>query len=217
VWTQNQTEAKITTYGDYSPYSTDFEQGVYGHKWPDYQFFGEDSNKKLSSAVKTKLNLDVDLSLEIGGRIGGIITDAQGFDVPKDRVEFRLAVFADYGLFDLHKEGSNLALGLKGSGGTVIPFVDPTTGNPNIGYNRSDTPFPTDPVRNTTSMIDNIAMNDIMSTAGFASKVTNLMVGLKFTVLFQLPEPGQCIICRDAYGSSVRSGSVSRRGMKYEE
>ena len=213
VWTQNQTKAQITTYGDYSPYSTDFEQGVYGHNWKEYQFFGENDGKTLSSAVKTSLNLDVDLSMEIGGRIGGIVTDAVGFDVPKDRVEFRLAVFADYGLFDLHKKGSSLALGLKDSGGNVKPLVDPSTGTPNIQYNAGSTA----PVYKTTTMIDNLAMTDIMSTEGFADKVNNLMVGLKFTVLFRMPEPGQCIICRDAYGSSVRSGSVRRSGVKYEE
>ena len=205
VWTQMQATATLNTYGDYSRQGLDPFRNM-----PEYQFF---ENKSVKSSVKTSLNLDVNLSMEIGGRIGGIVTDAVGFDVPKDRVEFRLAVFADYGLFDLHKKGSSLALGLKGSGGSVKPFVDPTTGTPNIQYNEG----PTAPVYKTTTMIDNLVMNDIMSTEGFADKVNNLMVGLKFTVLFRMPEPGQCVICRDAYGSSVRSGSVSRRGMKYEE
>jgi len=68
----------------------------------------------------------------------------------------------------------------------------------------------------TRTMIDGLTTNDIMSTDGFAKSVNNLMVGLKFTVLFQLPEAGQCVICRDAYRSSATRGG-GRRGMKYEE
>jgi hypothetical protein len=62
-----------------------------------------------------------------------------------------------------------------------------------------------------------LILNDIMSTTGFASAVKNLMVGLKFTILFQIPEPGQCVICRDAYVSTVGSGRVRSGGVKYEE
>ena len=68
----------------------------------------------------------------------------------------------------------------------------------------------------TTTMIDGLEVNDLMSTTGFAKAVNNLVVGIKFTVLFQLPEPGKCVICRDAYRSSARNGGRSR-GMKYEE
>ena len=57
----------------------------------------------------------------------------------------------------------------------------------------------------------------VMSTTGFAKAVNNLMIGLKFTILFQLPEPGQCVICRDSYGSSVGKGTVFRGGVHYEE
>jgi hypothetical protein len=90
------------------------------------------------------------------------------------------------------------------------------------GYNVGETA----PVYNTTTMIDNLQVNDIMSTQTvntdgtvqpFAKSVNSLMVGIKFTVLFQMPEPGQCVICRDAYGSSIRSRRSSSRGMKYEE
>ena len=65
-------------------------------------------------------------------------------------------------------------------------------------------------------MVDGVVLNDVMSTDGFAKAVNNLVVGLKFTILFQLPEPGTCVICRDAYKKSTpRYGG--RRGMKYEE
>lgn len=191
VWTKTQTVAMLNTYGDYTRYG----YGIF-RNMPEYQFF---ENKPIQGGVKTSLNLDVDLSFEIGGRVGGIVTDAVGYDVPKDRVEYRLAAFVDYGLFDLHSQGSNDML--------VKPSKYDTDKTSDYYVYKSE------------SMIspDRLVMNDIMSTAGFASAVKNLMVGLKFTILFQLPEPGQCVICRDAYGSTVRRGNVRRSGVKYEE
>ena len=191
VWTKTQTVATLNTYGDYTRYG----QGEF-RNMPEYQFF---ENKRIKGGVQTSLNLDVDLSLEIGGRIGGIVTDAVGFDVPKDRVEYRLAAFVDYGLFDLHKQGSNGML-------TVTATYDIDKNSPDYIYK-------------TETMIapNKLILNDIMSTTGFASAVKNLMVGLKFTILFQIPEPGQCVICRDAYVSTVGSGRVRSGGVKYEE
>ena len=191
VWTKTQTVATLNTYGDYTRYG----QGQF-RNMPEYQFF---ENKRIKGGVQTSLNLDVDLSLEIGGRIGGIVTDAVGFDVPKDRVEYRLAAFVDYGLFDLHKQGSNGML-------TINATYDTNPNSPDYVYK-------------TETMIapNKLILNDIMSTTGFASAVKNLMVGLKFTILFQIPEPGQCVICRDAYVSTVGSGRVRSGGVKYEE
>jgi hypothetical protein len=103
----------------------------------------------------------------------------------------------DYGLLDIHSKGTKSALKLPES-----YDIDPESKN----Y-----------IYRTRTMVDNLEMNDIMSTNGFASVVKNLVVGIKFTILFQLPEPGQCVICRDNYRSSVRTYTGSRRGMKYEE
>ena len=195
VWTKTQTVAMLNTYGDYTRYG----YGIF-RNMPEYQFF---ENKPIQGGVKTSLNLDVDLSFEIGGRLGPVY-DAVGYDVPKRKIEYRLAAFVDYGLLDIH---TNRTLD-----GLVMPS----------GYNVGETA----PVYNTTSMIDNLQVNDIMSTETtnldgtkqpFAKSVNSLMVGIKFTVLFQLPEPGQCVICRDAYGTSIRSRRSSSRGMKYEE
>ena len=117
--------------------------------------------------------------------------------MPKRTVEYRLAAFVDYGLLDLHTKGTQEAL--------ITPSVyDTDPGSPNFVYN-------------TTTMVDGLTMNDVMSTKDFASKVNNLVIGLKFTVLFQMPESGKCVICADGYNSSVRSRGNSRRGMKYEE
>ena len=183
-WTKTKSTATLNTYGRYAEFGE-------MRNMPEYQFF---ENEKLSGGVKTSFNLDVDLSFEIGGRIG-IVTDAVGFDVPQRKIEYRLAAFVDYGLFDLHNQGTKEAL--------VTPShydIDPSS---------------KDYIYKGRSMVDNIVMNDIMSTTGFANAVNNLMVGLKFTVLFQMPEEGKCVLCRDAYGSSVRRGR--RGGVQYEE
>ena len=132
----------------------------------------------------------MDASLEVGGRLG-FITDAVGYDVPKRRTELRLAAFVDYGLLDIHRNRD-------------LPGLKPLTN------------YIADEAYKSNSMIDGLEMNDVMSTAGFAKSVNSLTVGIKFTFLFQLPEPGQCVICRDAYINSGVSGG-SRKGMKYEE
>ena len=187
VLTKAHTTAIVTTYGRY-------EKIPDLRNMPDYQFFND---KPLNGSATTKLNLDLAVSLEMGGRIG-VINDAVGYDVPKRKTEIRLAGFVDYGLTDVHKSGKN--------SGLVMPGIyDTNPSSPNYVYR-------------TTSMVDNLQVNDIMSTesAGkpFAKSVNSFMIGLKFTILFQLPEPGQCVICRDAYRSGIRS----RRGrLKYEE
>ena len=201
VWTQTKSTASIETFGHYGYGGTTGDKptfiGSTGQSdlrnMPEYQFF---PGIPKNGGVKTTFNLDMDLSFEIGGRIG-IINYAVGYDVPKRTVEYRLAAFVDYGLLDLHTKGTQEAL--------VTPSVyDTDPGSPDFVYN-------------TTTMVDGLTMNDVMSTADFASKVNNLVIGLKFTVLFQMPESGKCVICADGYNSSVRSRGNSRRGMKYEE
>jgi hypothetical protein len=186
IYTKSHSNANLTTYGDY------VEFGEF-RNMPEYQFF---EDEKVSTATKTSFNLDLDLSVEIGGRLGNVLYDV-GYDVPKSRIEYRLAAFMDYGLLDIHSKGTKSALKLPES-----YDIDPESKN----Y-----------IYRTRTMVDNLEMNDIMSTNGFASVVKNLVVGIKFTILFQLPEPGQCVICRDNYRSSVRTYTGSRRGMKYEE
>lgn len=185
VWTKTHSLAVLDTYGRYADIPD-------LHNMPEYQFF---TGRPVASGIKTNLNLDVDLSFEIGGRLGEV-ADAVGFDVPKRKIEYRLAAFVDYGLLDLHKAGNMQPLDTPDKYDT-----DPTSSN----Y-----------VYRGTSMVDNLVMNDVMSTTDFAKAVNNLMVGLKFTVLFQLPEQGACVICRDAYRASSPRYS-GRRGMKYEE
>ena len=197
VWTKTKSTALLNTYGLYEAYD-EFRN------MPQYQFF---TDRPIEKGVRTTLGtgLDVDLSFEIGGRIG-VIQEAIGYDVPKRKTEYRLAAFVDYGLMDMHTKGTQLAVGYvnPSNPGQVLPLQG------NLDYNVGVTY----PVYNTTSMVDNVALTDIMSTDGFANSVSNLMIGLKFTVLFQLPEKGQCVLCRDAYSNL----SNPRRGrLKYEE
>ena len=205
ILTKSHSTAKLTTFGRSSLFD---EKDISFHDMPEYQFF---TNLPIESKEPTSLNFDIDASFEIGGRFG-LITDASGFDVPKRKVEYRLALFADYGLLDLHSEKAGMMpLGTKVDGET-LPLVDPNTGKPNLRYNEGATA----PVYKTTSMIDNLVMTDVMHSEGFAAKVSNLMVGLKFTILFQLPEEGKCVVCQDNYRASVPRSS-GRRGMQYEE
>ena len=185
MWTQSHSTATLNTYGRYESFD-EFRN------MPKYQFF---TDEPVSGGVKTSLNLDMDLSLEIGARLGGIYYGT-GYDVPKRLVEYRLAAFVDYGLLDLHTKGTQQSL--------ILPETYDTN------------PQSENYVYNSRTMVDNLVMNDIMSTDGFASAVRNLVVGVKFTVLFQLPEPGQCVICRDGYQGLNFNGGGGR-GVKYEE
>ena len=189
VLTKAYTTANVNTFGRYF---NDAGKQLYAdfRNMPDYQFFNDYQLKERSNA---SLDFNVDASFEIGGRLG-IVNDAVGYDVPKRKIEYRLAAFVDYGLLDIHV------------GNTLDPLV------PAASYDTD--PSSANYVYQSSSMVNNLEVNDIMSTANFADKVTNFMVGLKFTVLFQLPEAGECVICRDSYRSSVNR----RRGrLKYEE
>lgn len=199
VLTRAHSTAVVNTFGRYQDPNNEFIFDDF-RNMPEYQFF---EGYQLKGSAKASLGMNVDLSLEIGGRLGPVY-DAVGFDVPKRKIEYRLAAFADYGILDIHKN--------RGLQGVVMPE----------GYNVGATA----PVYNTTSMIDHLQVNDIMSTQSvnpdgtvqpFAKAVNNLMVGIKFTILFQLPEPGQCVICRDAYGATSIRRRGGSRGVKYEE
>ena len=192
IMTKAYTSADITTYGRYA----DIPEL---RNMPDYQFFND---AKLNGSAKTSLKLDVSVSLELGGRLG-VVTEASGYDVPRRTVECRLAGFVDYGITDVHTNSAN-------AGFTAPQLYDTNPSSPSYVYQ-------------TTSMVDNLQVNDVMSTAQinadgtavpFAKAVNNLMVGIKFTVLFQLPEEKKCVFCQDAYNSSIR---YRGGGVKYEE
>ena len=183
IYTKEKTKADITTYGKY-----DDIPALTG--MPEYQFF---DNIRKTGTAKPSCKLDLNLSLELGGRLG-VVTEASGYDVPKRTIEYRMAAFVDYGISDIHTKAS-----LPGFTKPLSYDTDPSSKN----Y-----------VYQSKSMIDNLTVNDVMSTPNFADAVTNLMVGVKFTILFQLPEEQKCVICQDAYNTSVR---YRGGGVKYEE
>ena len=179
-------DALVTTYGRH--------HAIESFKFDDnrMQFFTDREIQNNNSNVLQMI--DVDLSLELGYRFG-VVTNATGFDVPKRNIEYRLALFADYGLMDIRS---------KKNAGKPLELPEAYT---------------IDPTGETNPMVDypNLTMRDIMSTDGFAKNaVNNLVVGVKFSVLFHIPEPGACVICRDAY-KKLAPRRTSRRGMQYEE
>lgn len=68
---------------------------------PEYEFV---DNIEGEQTVGSSLNLDVALSAEVGFRLGEIYTGT-GYDVPQQRTQYRLALFADYGLLNIHRDG----------------------------------------------------------------------------------------------------------------
>lgn len=156
-------KSNLTTAGDYTdPTFMGLVTGV-----PAQQFYGPENNIVLANKGMTAMNLiDVNAAAEIGLRMGYIQT-ATGYDVPQSHTQYRLALFADYGLMDCHKAQYNQ------------PLIAPSKYDPWTEY----------------SMITGLQMNDILSTTNIAKAVNNLLVGVKFTILFQtLPEP-RCVSC----------------------
>lgn len=92
--TRAHVKGNLTTFGDYSPVFGDFRD------MPEYEFV---TDNELTRDVNSSLNLDVAASAEIGMRLGEIY-HGTGFDVPKQRTIYRLALFADYGLLNLRKD-----------------------------------------------------------------------------------------------------------------
>lgn len=177
--TESHTRGTLTTYGVYEKFDP-------FRNMPEYQFFeGLAVNKKVPVDFNF-FNLDV--CAEIGARLG-YMTTARGYDIRQSTVQYRLGLFVDYGIFDLHKEGELPSLTVPNHYDAVAAYK-------------------------TTTMVDGMTTNDVMSTSNFAKSVNNLLIGLKFTVLFELPEPKNCVICRDSNISSVRR---RKGGTKFDE
>ena len=158
--TKAVTRANVSTYGHY----TDIPDLMPDADTERYQFFTERSKRTSNDA---SFNLDMDLSLEIGGRLNSV-TSHTGFDVPKHKIEYRLAGFVDIGLLDIHVKGNNSLI------------------NKAPGYDIN--PSSQDYVYNSTSMLDKMSFNPLMSTSGFAKEVRSAVIGVKFTMLFRLQE-----------------------------
>jgi len=140
---------------------------MYNHAFFDH--------KPFESKGTTSLNHCAALSVEIGWRLGMKSTRETGFDAPKDgKARYRLGFFADYGLLNIHRNREEPALYVADD------FMSLYQANPNLDLN---------------SVVN---MNHSFNTSRFNdSKVNNLFVGIKFTMLFALPHRGPCIHCDD--------------------
>ena len=171
--------ASLSAYGQYFQYVNGQKVYMFDRFFdePPYtdEFF---ANRELVRSTKTSFNINLDASVEIGARLG-FMTDHTGFDVPKSKVQYRLAVFADYGVLDLHKAQNNNSVDINSQ---------------NVGGSE-----------------EALLMHDILSTANVASIINNLLVGIKFTVLFELPKAKGCVICRDGYMGYSANNRESRR------
>ena len=194
-----KTKLNLTTYG-----ISDVTYGNDGkllewHNRPDQQFF-ENETKEYTSNMNFEM-VNVDASVEIGGRLGPIYKDI-GYDVPERNIEYRLAGFLDFGILGMQK----------------LNTTNPSITIPDAYVNKVG-----------NEMIEGIKTTDIFSSQDYVKSPSapghniiadrvghNFMVGVKFTVLFQLPEKGQCVLCRDAYRDTPLR-SRGNAGMKYDE
>lgn len=199
--TTYKTSGTLTTFGKYKAFPDQYDD-------PEQQFYyGDnainlDSIKTSSWDVKTIERFCVDATLEIGGRIGEIYSGS-GFDVPKRTTEFRLAGFVDFG---------------------VTGFTQWSNDNPKALYGY---PSEYDTEKDMTSglkIYDLMSAKDYLPASerpasegdGITKAISvghNVMVGLKFTVLFQIPVKGKCVHCHDNYSPSSWRG----RRVHYEE
>ena len=124
------------------------------------------NDQSLSTSRTTNFGLDLALSGEIGLRLGNLGGET-GFNRDRRTTRYRLGLFADYGLTNVYKSSN------------VEPLVTPSSYLTNGNIN---------------DMLNGVAMRDIASS-NRVDKLNNLFVGVRFTVLFQLPEPRHCVMC----------------------
>ena len=152
-------KANISTIGDYPQYITPLRN-------IPAQGFVDNMAWDQKGMVSFKPN--VTASTEIGCRLGDVYKE-KGFDVPSQKIQYRLAVFADYGVIDPHT-----------SNGMQLMHV-PATYNPK-------------------APLSGLMASDVMSCQeleAIQSHFYTFMIGVKFTVLFRMPEKKSCVICRD--------------------
>lgn len=151
---RSKVRTRLSSSGDYDDLIDPFT-GMEEHGFFDDMTF----NQKGKFAFKP----DVMVSAEVGVNLG-TVTKETGYDVPRSKQKYRIALFFDYGLLDRHERGKLESITLPSS------------------FNSSD-------------MTSGITVNDILSTTQSQQKVHNLLVGVKFTVLFKLRDPSKCVIC----------------------
>ncbi len=154
VFGSSKVKAEFSTAGDYEKFIDPFEE------MPEHLYYSNlQYNKKQSISFKP----DIRPSFEIG-YVFGSFNKETGFDVPKQKDLYKLALFVDYGILSRIDKGTNES------------FIIPQS------FNSSD-------------MSEGIEANNILSTTEIDGKANCLSVGVKFTVLFRLPNKRKCVIC----------------------
>lgn len=164
VLTLSTVKASVTTGGDYS--ATYIMDPDILHDIPSQGFYND---MPFVDASPVALKPNVTASAEIGMRLGQVF-NATGYDVPKQNVQYRIALFADYGLLDLHRSGESPLMHVPSQYETAMP-------------------------------LKGVKATDIMSSkemADLGGQFRSLMIGVKFTVLFRVPEKKACVICKDS-------------------
>jgi len=131
---------------------------------------------KDSSSFKPNLTA----SLEIGFRLGEVF-EATGFDVPKQNIQYRLALFADFNVLDFHK--------LKSNDSKYYEIFDVLSSKEYGG----DCDLPVLDENNMPVIEDGKPKMNHISAPVYRS----FMVGLKFTVFFRLHEKRGGRVYRD--------------------
>ena len=168
----------ITTYGE--------DPDIVGVKLtdngPDDQFYStpqlREENNKTNPAPKM-FPIALDGTIELGARLGSV-PDGTGYDVKRSTVEYRLAAFLDVTAYGGYRKYDNLQ--------KIIEY----------------------PNKYSQTLVKDVQLHDFLSVvqpkaAGNYGIKTgsalgrNIMAGIKFTVLFQLPEKRGCVICGDNY------------------
>jgi hypothetical protein len=109
--------ARITTYGEYEKYYDDF------YDMPNHQF---ESNQQMSSStLPMKWNLNVMAHLEAGARVNHMYKHKQ-FRLNPDKIRMYLAVYADFGILNLHvSSGGAPIFGYRETDQGVQFFIQP--------------------------------------------------------------------------------------------
>lgn len=139
------------------------------------------TDREKSDKTRCSFKPDMALSLELGGYLGDVIKGT-GYNRFRKKQHYRLSVFADYGLTAINRMS------------LVEPVVTPE---------RYVAP-------STYDMVDAASLHDVISSNG-AGKVNNLFVGIKFTALFDLPEPRECVLCKSDLKYVPRISQAGKR------
>jgi len=121
--------------------------------------------REKSETMRCTFQPDVAVSLELGGYVGEQVLGT-GYNRFRKSRTMRVSAFVDYGLLTVNKPG------------TTAPIIAPDKYVPPTVYD----------------MVDATSMKDVISS-NIAGKMSNLFIGVKFTALFNLPEPPTCVMC----------------------